>query len=166
VSAARLRDFHRPRLELLASSGPDLIAVETVPDLHEAQVLVALLDEIGLPAWFSYSIDGGQTRAGQPLAEAFRIAASARTVVAVGVNCCRPDDVLPAVGLAVETTGLPGVAYPNRGEVWDPASRTWQGPDRFDPAMARDWVAAGARYVGGCCRVGPADIAALAAVVA
>jgi homocysteine S-methyltransferase len=28
-------------------------------------------------------------------------------------------------------------------------------------ALAPQWVAAGARLVGGCCRVGPADIAAL-----
>jgi homocysteine S-methyltransferase len=205
VSAAWLRDFHRPRLELLASAGPDLIAVETIPDVEEAEVLVELLDQIGLPAWFSYSAvgqtpagtnvdvrsshvapfatgaerqkwtytfvpddEGGpgpvrlQTRAGQPLEDAFRIAATSRSVIAVGVNCCAPDAVLPAVRLAVQTTGLPAVAYPNRGEVWDSAQRTWSGLAHFDPALAAAWVDAGARYVGGCCRVGPRDIAAIA----
>ena len=44
LSAARLRDFHLPRLELLAAAGPDLFAVETIPDLDEAAVLVDLLD--------------------------------------------------------------------------------------------------------------------------
>src|SRR5206468_5207591 len=62
VGRATLRDFHRSRLELLASAEPDLIAVETIPDLEEAEVLAPLLDEIGLPAWFSFSGEGGMTR--------------------------------------------------------------------------------------------------------
>jgi homocysteine S-methyltransferase len=165
VTGARLRAFHRPRLELLASAAPDLVAVETIPDVDEAAVLVELLDEIGLPAWFSYSAKRLKTRAGQPLDEAFLVAASATPVIAVGVNCCAPGDVLPAVRLAVQTTGRPAVAYPNRGESWDPIRRTWTGPGAFDPALAPAWVAAGARYVGGCCRVGPTDIAAVANAV-
>lgn len=165
VNAARLRDFHRPRLEVLAAAGPDLVAVETIPDVDEAAVLVELLDEIDLPAWFSYSAERLKTRAGQPLKEAFLVAASARSVVAVGVNCCAPGDVLPAVRLAVETTGLPAVAYPNRGESWDPIRHMWTGQGGFDPALATAWVDAGAQYVGGCCRVGPHDIAALANAV-
>jgi homocysteine S-methyltransferase len=165
VTAARLRAYHWPRLELLASAGPDLIAVETIPDVDEAAVLVELLEEIGLPAWFSYSADHLKTRAGQPLEEAFRIAASARSVVAVGVNCCAPAEVLPAVRLAVETTGLPAVAYPNRGASWDPIRHAWTGPGGFDPNLGTAWVDAGAQYVGGCCRVGPREIAALAKAV-
>ena len=165
VTAADLRDFHRPRLEVLAAAGPDLLAVETIPDLDEAVVLVELLDEIGLPAWFSFAADGLRTRAGQSLSEAFRVAASARSVIAVGVNCCRPADTRAAVDLAVAVTGRPGVAYPNRGETWDSTDRSWMGADRFDATQAAGWVAAGARYVGGCCRVGPADIAALADVL-
>jgi homocysteine S-methyltransferase len=165
VTAARLRDFHRPRLELLASAGPDLIAVETIPDVVEAEVLVSLLDEIGLPSWFSFSAHQLRTRAGQPLEEAFRVAASAQSVIAVGVNCCAPEHVLPAVRLSVETTGLPAVAYPNSGERWVAYRRVWSGSDRFHPEFAAPWIDAGARYIGGCCRVGPDDIAALASAV-
>lgn len=166
LSASRLRDFHGPRLELLASAQPDLFAVETIPDLDEAQVLVALIGEFGLPAWVSYSIDGATTRAGQPLADAFAVAAGVSSVIAVGVNCCAPADVLAAVELVVATTGRPAVAYPNRGESWDATTKSWRGDRAFDPAPAVDWVAAGARYVGGCCRVGPVDIAAVATLLA
>ncbi len=166
VGAARLRDFHLPRLELLAAAGPDLVAVETVPDVAEAEVLAPLLDEVGLPAWFSFSsADGSRTAAGQRLAEAFAVAASARSVVAVGVNCCAPADVLAAVTQAVAVSGRPAVAYPNSGERWDAATRTWAGDAGFDATLAREWVRAGARLVGGCCRVGPAQIAALARAV-
>ena len=105
VSRAALRDFHGPRLELLAAAGPDLLAVETIPDAEEAEVLVPLLDELGLPAWFSYSVDGGSTRAGQPLAEAFGVLAGSTSIVASGVNCSAPHDVLGVVTTAVEVTG-------------------------------------------------------------
>lgn len=162
VGAAALRDFHLPRLELLASAGPDLFAVETVPDLEEAEVLVPLLDEIGLPAWLSYSCAGLLTRAGQPLAEAFAVVAPSTAVVATGVNCCAPDDVRPALEVARAVTGKPGVAYPNSGQGWDSGTHTWSGATSFDVALAPGWVAAGAAYVGGCCQVGPDDIAALA----
>lgn len=162
VSAAALRDFHGPRLELLASAAPDLLAVETIPDLDEAEVLVPLLDELGLPALFSYSVSGVETRAGQPLREAFDVLAGSTAVIAAGVNCSAPADVLAAVETAVPVTGKPGVAYPNRGEAWDAGSNTWAGQGSFDLALSAAWVDAGARLIGGCCRVGPADIAQLA----
>jgi homocysteine S-methyltransferase len=165
VPGARLRDFHGPRLELLASAGPDLLAVETVPDLDEADVLVDLLDDLGLPAWLSYSVDGSHTRAGQPLADAFAVVARSSAVVATGVNCCDPDDVLAALETARAVTGKPGVAYPNTGEGWDSGTHTWSGDASFDVTLAPRWVEAGAAFVGGCCRVGPADISALAKVL-
>lgn len=165
LSAARLRDFHLPRIELLASAGPDLLAVETIPDADEAEVLVAVLEEVGLPAWLSYSVSGSGTRAGQPLTDAFAVAASSTSLVAVGVNCCAPDDVLPALEVARDVTGLPGVAYPNSGQGWDSGTHTWSGEAAYDVTLAPSWVAAGAQYVGGCCQVGPADIAALAGVL-
>jgi homocysteine S-methyltransferase len=83
-------------------------------------------------------------------------------IVAVGVNCCAPDDVLAAVEIARDVTGRPVVAYPNSGEAWDGARRTWVGSSGWSAELAPQWVAAGARIVGGCCRVRPDDIAALA----
>ncbi len=162
LTTAQLRDFHGPRLELLAEAGPDLLAVETIPDLREAEALVPLLDDLGLPAWFSYSVYDGRTRAGQPLDEAYGVLAGSTSVVAAGLNCSAPGEVLEAVRTAVRVTGLPAVAYPNLGEDWDAARRRWVGAAAFDVDQVTAWVAAGARLVGGCCRVGPADIAALA----
>lgn len=162
VPRTTLRDFHARRIELLVEAGPDLLAVETIPDADEAEVLVPLLAEVGVPAWFSYSVDGDRTRAGQPLTEAYAVLAGSPTLVAAGVNCARPADVLGAVTTAVAATGLPAVAYPNRGEDWDPAAKQWVGTGGLPLDLARSWVAAGASYVGGCCRVGPAEIRALA----
>ena len=165
VSSQVLRDFHGPRLELLASAGPDLLAVETIPDTDEAEVLVELLRELDVPAWFSYSIEGDHTRAGQPLAQAFAIPAIDQ-VVAVGINCCKPTDVQAAVRTAVAVSGKPAIAYPNHGESWDATARKWLGNGEGPAAFAPGWVKAGATYVGGCCRVSPNDIRALAAGIA
>jgi homocysteine S-methyltransferase len=162
LSRAQLRAFHGPRLELLAGAGADLLAVETIPDIDEAEVLVELLDEVAVPAWFSFSARGLRTCADQSLAEAFAVAGSAASVVAVGVNCCAPADVLPAVRLAVSVTGRSAIAYPNSGAQWDATSHQWVGESAFDPRLATDWVAHGAAWVGGCCGVGPSGIAALA----
>lgn len=165
LTSAQLRDFHAPRMELLVQAGPDVLAIETIPDTDEAEVLASLVDEFDVPAWFSYSVAAGRTRAGQTLREAFAIAGSARQVVAVGVNCCSPADVVAAVEAAVAVTGRPGIAYPNSGERWDARSRAWHGTSRFDPATVASWVGAGARLVGGCCRVGPSDIARIGAML-
>ncbi|ULP48990.1 homocysteine S-methyltransferase [Mycolicibacter virginiensis] len=162
LSVAQLAAWHRPRLEVLADAGADLLALETVPDLDEAAALVGLVQAAHVPAWLSYTIDGGETRAGQPLAEAFAVAAGVPQIVAVGVNCCAPGDVLAAIEIAREVTGKPVIVYPNSGEQW--RAGRWVGPKTFAAALAKQWVAAGARIVGGCCRIRPADIRAITAV--
>jgi homocysteine S-methyltransferase len=165
LSVRELAAWHRPRLEVLAEAGPDVLALETVPDLDEAEALMAAIAGLGIPAWLSYSIAGGRTRAGQPLSEAFAVAADVPQVVAVGVNCCAPADVPAAIASAREATGKPVIVYPNSGEEWDAGRRGWAGRSRYSPAQPRRWIAAGANIVGGCCRVGPADIAEIAMVL-
>ena len=92
--------------------------------------------------------------------------AGCRSLVAAGVNCSDQADVLGAVRTAVAVTGLPAVAYPNRGGSWDAATKTWSYGDPIDLDLVPGWLAAGVRMVGGCCGNGPADIAALARKVA
>ncbi len=162
VPKARLRDFHAARLELLTEAGPDLLAVETIPDADEAAVLVELLDGIDVPAWFSYSVTGATTNAGQPLAEAYAVLAGTRTILAAGVNCSAQTDVLGAVQEATAATGLPAVAYPNRGGSWDSEAKQWSYGQALDLDLVETWLDAGVRFVGGCCGTGPSDIAALA----
>jgi homocysteine S-methyltransferase len=162
LTVSQLADWHRPRLEILADADADVLALETVPDVDEAEALVGLVHELGVPAWLSYTIAGTTTRAGQPLADAFAVAAGVPEIVAVGVNCCAPDDVEHAIEVARATTGKPVIVYPNSGEAWDGEHRTWIGKSGWSAELAPRWVAAGARIVGGCCRVRPDDIASLA----
>ncbi|MFB7353522.1 homocysteine S-methyltransferase [Streptomyces gardneri] len=166
LSVRELERFHRPRIEALAAAGPDVLALETVPDVDEAEALLRAVDGCGVPVWLSYTVEGGRTRAGQELAEAFAVAAGNDQVVAVGINCCDPEEVGSAVELAAAVTGKPAVVYPNSGERWDAAARGWRGDGTFDPSRATAWAEAGARLIGGCCRVGPSLVAALAGALA
>jgi len=165
LTVAQLEDWHQPRLDVLAAAGADVLALETIPDVDEAEALVNLVRSLGVPAWLSYTVEGTRTRAGQPLDDAFAVVAGVPEIVAVGVNCCAPDDVLPAIGLA-RRVGKPVIVYPNSGQHWDSGRRAWVGPSRFSSRLAVQWAAAGARVIGGCCRVRPADIAELAAALA
>jgi homocysteine S-methyltransferase len=118
-----------------------------------------------MPIWLSLTtvVDATgtvRTRRGEPAAEVVAMAASVAEVVAVGVNCTDPAGMLPAVRTAA-ASGRPVVVYPNSGERWDAAARRWTGPPTLATADVPAWAAAGARLVGGCCRVGPGQIAAL-----
>ncbi|MFF0059071.1 homocysteine S-methyltransferase [Streptomyces microflavus] len=165
LTVRELERFHRPRMAALAEAEPDVLALETVPDVDEAEAVVRVAEETGLPVWLSYSVAGGRTRAGQPLEEAFAVAAGREAVVAVGVNCCDPAEAEEAVRVAVAVTGKPAVVYPNSGEGWDAGGRGWTGRSTFDPGRVRAWTGAGARLVGGCCRVGPDRIKELAGLL-
>lgn len=162
LSVAELERFHRPRVEALAAAAPDVLALETVPDTDEAAALLRAVRGAGVPVWLSYTVDGARTRAGQGLEEAFALAADADEVIAVGVNCCAPADVEPAARIAARVTGKPVVVYPNSGEGWDAGTRTWQGRTTFSAAQVTAWRQAGARLIGGCCRVGPEAITTIA----
>jgi homocysteine S-methyltransferase len=166
LSVAELEAFHRPRVEVLAAAGPDALALETVPDADEAEALLRAVRGLGVPAWLSYSVAGDRTRAGQPLEEAFALAADVDEVVAVGVNCCVPEDVDRAIEIAARVTGKPVVVYPNSGETWDAEARAWTGSSSFAPEEVRGWRASGARLIGGCCRVGPGAITSIAGTLA
>ncbi|MEU7300034.1 homocysteine S-methyltransferase [Streptomyces sp. NPDC007206] len=161
LSVDELERFHRPRMEVLAAAAPDVLALETVPDADEGAALLRAVRGLGVPAWLSYTVDDRQTRAGQPLEEAFALAADRDEVIAVGVNCCAPEDVEPAVEIAARVTGKPVVVYPNSGESWDAGARAWTGRTRFGAEQVKAWQDAGARLVGGCCRVGPEAIASI-----
>jgi homocysteine S-methyltransferase len=158
LSVTELRRWHRPRIELLAEAGADVIALETIPCLAEVEALMAEVDGSGQPCWLSITCAGDRTRAGEPAEEAFALARNVTEIIAVGVNCIDPADAYGLVQTASRTTGKPVVIYPNSGERWDASERTWIGPTTFRAQDVEDWIIGGARLVGGCCRVGPTQI--------
>ena len=159
VSKAVIRDFHARRLEILISTSPDYLALETMPDTFEVEVLLELLSDCPIPFWVSYSCKAGnKTNAGQDFQSAVDLAQNA---MAVGINCTKPELITDLLRSA--KSNKPYVVYPNSGRVWDAENKVWTGSAAvgFSNDLIRQWVAAGAEIVGGCCGIGAVEIADL-----
>ncbi len=165
VSDRTLAAFHRPRLEVLANSGADLLACETIPCLREAAVLSRLLADFpSITAWISFSCrDGAHNCEGDEIGRCAAELHQCPQVAAVGVNCTSPEFVADLMRHMREHTDKPLLAYPNSGERYEPLTKRWSGSHNATPfsEMARTWYQAGARLIGGCCRTTPDDIRAI-----
>jgi homocysteine S-methyltransferase len=150
LSDAELMEFHRRRLHVLADSGADLLACETIPCLREALALARVLQERpDTSAWISFACrDAEHTCEGQSIRECAEKLNEYAQVVSIGINCTRPEYVGPLLGRMRTHTDKPLLAYPHAGA----APLAQQGPG---------WHAAGARLIGGCCGTTPADIRGL-----
>lgn len=159
LDRAGLTAFHHQRLQVLSDAGPDLLALETLPSLAEVELLVDLLGRVRHPgAWVSFTCrDGARLWDGSPVEEAVRACRAEAGVLAVGVNCTAPAHVGSLVRRMRAATDLPILAYPNSGEGYDARAGLWSGQEAGAGWLdeLEEWVAAGARLVGGCCRVGP-----------
>jgi homocysteine S-methyltransferase len=164
LSVGQLATFHSRRLEVLATSGADYLACETLPLLDEARALASVLAKYPAAlAWMSFTTpDGLHTSHGEALTECAQVLDRVRNVIAVGVNCVRPEVVSIAIRALKAGTSKDIVVYPNSGEHWNGQTHDWHGSSEGSlAALAPAWISAGARFVGGCCRTGPGEIAAL-----
>ena len=163
LSRESLYDFHRERWQLLATSGADLMACETIPSRDEAMVLQRLIKETSpMPVIISFSCKNGQRISdGTSLREVTALMDSIPEVIAVGFNCVAPtlvDNLIREVKLGAPNKYI--MVYPNSGEKYNPVHKVWQGercPADF-ARLANGWHKAGAKVIGGCCRTGPKHI--------
>ena len=156
VSKSALKDFHARRLEILISTSPDYLALETMPDTFEVEVLLELLTDCPIPFWLSYSCkEGNQTNAGQSFQSAVYLASNA---MAVGINCTKPELITEL--LHSTKSNKPFIVYPNSGRVWDAKNKVWTGSAAagFSNKLVNEWIETGAEIIGGCCGIGAAQI--------
>ncbi|QPK78790.1 homocysteine S-methyltransferase [Corynebacterium lizhenjunii] len=162
IGKLALRQWHARRVRVLADTDADFLLAETIPNLDEVAVLLELLD--AQPKPYALSITGVLAQDPRQVERVVALAADSG-VGALGVNCCSAETAIAVIRQYAAATDLPLLAYPNSGEEWDHRARTWR---RLSPqamglveaaAALRD---AGATHLGGCCRVTPAQIAALA----
>ena len=163
VDDAGLSAFHWRRLALLARSGADLLAIETIPSAREGRVLRRLLERLddAPPAWVSFTCrDDRHLSDGTPVEEIAAELADCDRVRWVGVNCTAARHLAELVPRFGAASGKPGVAYPNGDGRWDAVRKIWETPpDTADlPRLALEWRRAGADLIGGCCRTRPEDI--------
>jgi len=167
VAESVMQAFHIERFAVLADSQADFIAVETMPDLLEAQAVIHALSFFPeMPVLLSFSCNSASTLCGsEPWAQAVVLAATLPSCIGVGVNCTAPEYIsgllTSAAGIAPK---LPRFVYPNAGRLWDATARDWlsEGIDVLPAATVHEWREAGASVVGGCCGLGPKAVAALA----
>lgn len=167
-SAEAFQVFHRPRVEALLDAGADLLACETLPSFAEIKALAALLhDYPRARAWFSLTLrDAEHLSDGTPLRDVVAVLADNPQVLALGINCIALENTSAALQHLHSLTTLPLVVYPNSGEHYDALSKTWHHHGEACATLADylpQWLTAGAKLIGGCCRTTPQDIAALAA---
>jgi len=165
ATPAAIRELHEDRLAVLDAAGADLLACETIPNIEEARVLAELLRTAKTPAWVSFCCrDAGHLSDGTPVEEAAALFADHGTVFAVGINCTPPQFAAELITrLRKSAPGKKIVVYPNSGETFRASDKTWHGTvtPRECAEAAREWQAAGADIIGGCCRMGPQHISAI-----
>ena len=126
----------------------------------------------GRPVYVAWSLNespGCGLRSGESIADAVG-AISHLPIAAYMFNCSTPEAITVALDGLLHQVDLPVGAYPNRlhiPEGWTLDNTVQTGVRELSPsefaAFGRQWAAAGASLVGGCCGIGPEHIAALAA---
>ncbi len=166
LTKKELMDFHRPRMKALMEAGADMLACETIPALIEAQALAELLKEFPeISAWMSFSArDEKHNSEGQAFPDCVKLLEDNPQIVAIGINCTSPKYIPSLIRSAKEVTHKPLLTYPNSGETYSAEKQDWNGDPVYESfgEQARDWYAAGARLIGGCCRTTPEDIKVIA----
>jgi len=166
ISRDVLRQFHDHRLRLLDRAGADVLACETIPSRIEAIVLAELLADVETPAWVCFSCRNAEDICdGTPIADVCALFREHPRVLALGVNCTAPQHVASLIEKIRHAAPHKAVVvYPNSGECYDAGTSNWSGTTQADDfvAFASVWLAAGATLIGGCCRIGPTRIRALA----
>jgi homocysteine S-methyltransferase len=162
-STSQLKDFHRMRLQVLVESNPDLLAIETIPEIKEAEAILELIAEldIKIPYWMTFSCkDSSKISSGEFFKDAVDLVSGKVGAIGVGINCTSPEYVTPL--LASARSRIPYVVYPNSGRTWNAAIKKWEGEaGGFSEMQIFEWKERGAKLIGGCCSIGPAEIAAM-----
>ena len=153
------------QIAALAEGGADLIVIETMVDLGEAQLaLAAARDTTDLPVcvFMTFGSDGRTPGGATP--EEIVAALEADGADVIGANCSTgPAPMLDVLARMADVATVPLAAMPNAGL---PTLVSGRYIYASSPAYMADrsarMVDAGVSLIGGCCGTGPAHISAIA----
>jgi len=169
LSVTLAEEVYAEQVVALADAGADLIFIETQHDIEEATCIIRMAKKhTSLPVFCTFAFDQrGRTMMGlRPADAAARVEAAGAD--AVGANCgAGPDAVSVALQGMRTATILPLIAQANAGipQVGEGARATWDVTPQQMAARVREFLALGARVVGGCCGTGPEHIQAIVATL-
>ncbi|MEY3317150.1 MAG: hypothetical protein RLZZ503_352 [Actinomycetota bacterium] len=160
ATEAELREFHQERLEILIACKPDYLAIETIPEIREARVLLQLLKDLDntIPVWIAFSCrDDLRLSSGEYFKDAARVSKELGADY-IGINCTSPELVTSLLESAKDYG--PFVVYPNAGRTWNEKLKRLEGSAvKLSDEHIQQWADCGANIIGGCCGIGPKEIA-------
>lgn len=155
-------EFHKPRVELLAEAGADIIAFETIPCSEEGAALVELMKSFPeMPYWLSFSIkDDIHISNGDLFPGFIEKNKFPENLIGCGINCSSPLHVTGLLKSLKGNNKRNFVIYPNSGEEYNKSGNCWTGSGEHDIFInsVSLWYRLGAKIIGGCCRTGPEEI--------
>ncbi|MFN7988567.1 MAG: homocysteine S-methyltransferase family protein [Thermoanaerobaculia bacterium] len=172
LDPASAREGFERQAAALAAAGADLLCVETMTDLAEAELAVRAAREAApsLPVVATMSFEATKrgfftVMGASPAKAAVRLAAAGADVV--GANC---GDGAAMVGIARELRAsgpLPVAVRPNAGlPTVANGALTWPETPEAMAARVPELLAAGVALLGGCCGTTPEHVRALRAALA
>ena len=154
---------HAEMVALLTQAGADLILIETMNTVREAEAASAAARDCGLPFIVSFVLrTDGKLFSGEGLSEAVdRI--SPYGPVMLGVNCTPTTMISASLKELDHLTPLPVCGYGNIGHTDEITG--WDNTDDVSPDeyanIVQFWTTLKLGMLGGCCGTGPDHIAAL-----
>ena len=167
LSPAEETTSYREAVDAQHQAGADLIALEMMEDIHHAKRAMEAALQSGLPIWLGVSCklnNGHLASFGNPDLPLEEILDSLIPLGPDVVNIMHSDvdTITPAIKMVRKRWGGPIGVYPESGYFTRP---DWKFVDIIPPPelahRAIEWVANGARLLGGCCGTGPEHIQAL-----
>ncbi|MBW1605235.1 homocysteine S-methyltransferase [Lactobacillus sp. Sy-1] len=163
ISEAALITFHEKRLATLVDAGVDILAFETIPDITELKAIKHLLSKYpNVDAFISCSIrDEHHISDGTDLLAVQELLETIPNVIAYGFNCNHPEFTVPGLKYLTEhqtNHDQSFIVFPNSGAHYDPKTKEWSQATAFSfGKAAKEWQAANAKWIGGCCEVSVQD---------
>jgi S-methylmethionine-dependent homocysteine/selenocysteine methylase len=153
---------HAEHARHLAAAGADVLLVETMNTIREACAAARAAKATGLPVWVSFACDDAAKLLSGERLDAALVAIATHGPDLVGVNCLPAPNIVATLA-ALGASGRPFAVYANLGApvAGTPGVRAHDASPAAFAAHAQQWIAGGARVVGGCCGTTPAHIAAI-----
>ncbi len=151
----------------MALAGADFIIFESLDDPADVAAVAKLSASLDIPyiASFALAEDGSAVGSKVPFAELLSVLMNAAKLpVALGLNCGNgPESTLKCFEKVRDLTSLPWVVQPNAGEPRKIDNRTmYMNSPEYFTTYAMRFANMGAKGIGGCCGIGPVEIAEMA----
>jgi methionine synthase I (cobalamin-dependent)/5,10-methylenetetrahydrofolate reductase len=165
LSLEEAREAFAEQIFALAEGGVDLIIIETMMSIDEAEQAVLAARQVAphlkVAVMVTVDEDGNCLDGTSPEVAAERLTAVGAD--AIGCNCSSgPATVLTVIERMREATVLPLLAMPNAGMPRNVEGRNiYLTSPEYMASFVRKAVRAGASWVGGCCGTTPAHIRAM-----